>query len=314
MVALSGCQFWQADAGSIAQRCDGFQRHVSGVLGCPPIILLQQQGADEPDDGVVVGKDTDDIGAAFDLAIEPFERVGGVDFRPVLAGNIHVGEHVGFGLVEQSCELGQAGAHLVGDVTPLLVGRSGGVLGKGGADPGGDHTLLGFAGISRGITHEVHTGAVEKVHIGDVIVGKGQVNPPRARSKLKFGQNWQLPIFRTGSEAGLSPSGQRSASVVESVFWSELAIANFSHGLRSRLIPVRSTLRERGGIGILVRIGNCQFFPRAPKPAYPRQVNAPRAWWNRYFGQNWQLPIFPTGSEAGLPQPGQRSASVAEVE
>ena len=115
-----------------------------------------------------------------------------------------------------------------------------------------------------------------------------------------------------GSEADLSQSGQRSASVVESVFWSELAIANFSHGLRSRLIPARSTLRERGGIGILVRIGNCQFFPRAPKPAYPSQVNAPRARPKLKFGQNWQLPIFPTGSEAGLSQSGQRSANVVE--
>ena len=129
-----------------------------------------------------------------------------------------------------------------------------------------------------------------------------------------FGQNWQLPIFPTGSEAGLFQPGQRSASPAEAEIWSELAIANFSHGLRSRLIPVRSTLRERGGISILVRIGNCQFFPRAPKPAYPSQINAPRAWWNWYFGQNWQLPIFPTGSEAGLPQPGQRSASPAEAE
>jgi hypothetical protein len=34
---------------------------------------------------------------------------------PVLLGEGHVGEHVLLGLVEQRCELGQLGAHLVGD-------------------------------------------------------------------------------------------------------------------------------------------------------------------------------------------------------
>ena len=76
MAALSGCQFWQADGGSIAQRCDGFQCHVSGALCCPFIVLLEEEGADEPDHGGFVREDADDIGAAFDLAIEPFERVG----------------------------------------------------------------------------------------------------------------------------------------------------------------------------------------------------------------------------------------------
>jgi len=75
LAALSGGQFWQAEGGSIAQRCDGFQRHVSGTLDCP-FVLLEQEGADEPDHGVVVGEDADDIGAAFDLAIEPIVTPG----------------------------------------------------------------------------------------------------------------------------------------------------------------------------------------------------------------------------------------------
>ena len=47
-------------------------------------------GANEPDDGIVVGEDADDIGAALDLAVEPLERVCGVDFRPVRAGEVHI--------------------------------------------------------------------------------------------------------------------------------------------------------------------------------------------------------------------------------
>ena len=102
MAALSGCQFWQADKGSIAQGRDCFQCHVSGALRCPFIILFQEQRADEPHDGLVVGEDANDIGAALDLAIEAFEWVGGVDFGPVRGGEVHVGEDVGFGLIEQS--------------------------------------------------------------------------------------------------------------------------------------------------------------------------------------------------------------------
>ncbi len=89
------------------------------------------KAADEPDDGTVIGKDADDIGA-------------------VLAGEIHVGEHVGFGRVEHPCELGQARAHLVGNRAPLLAGRSSSILDKGSADPDENDPLLRFAGLDQG--------------------------------------------------------------------------------------------------------------------------------------------------------------------
>jgi hypothetical protein len=34
--------------------------------------LFGEHGADEPDEGVPVGEDADDVGAAADLAVEPF--------------------------------------------------------------------------------------------------------------------------------------------------------------------------------------------------------------------------------------------------
>jgi hypothetical protein len=40
-------------------------------------------------------------GAALDLAVEPFERVGGVQLRPVLRREGHVGEDVRLGLVHE---------------------------------------------------------------------------------------------------------------------------------------------------------------------------------------------------------------------
>ena len=45
------------------------------MLELPFIVCLQQHGADQANDGAFVGKDADDLGAALDLAVEPFERV-----------------------------------------------------------------------------------------------------------------------------------------------------------------------------------------------------------------------------------------------
>ena len=74
--AVSGCDSWQADGWIIAQRRDGFQAHVACALHGPLIILFEQQGTDEPDDGCLVGEDADHVAAPFDLAVEAFERVG----------------------------------------------------------------------------------------------------------------------------------------------------------------------------------------------------------------------------------------------
>ena len=66
----------QSDDRVIAQGGHGF-RHVAGALDGPFVILFQKDSLDEPDDCRLGGKDADDIGAAFDLAVEPFEAVGG---------------------------------------------------------------------------------------------------------------------------------------------------------------------------------------------------------------------------------------------
>jgi hypothetical protein len=49
------------------------------VLNRPSIVLFEQQRADEAPDRIFVGEDTDDIGAPFDLTIEPFERIDNRD-------------------------------------------------------------------------------------------------------------------------------------------------------------------------------------------------------------------------------------------
>ncbi len=73
----SGCRDGgQLDEGIVAQRCDGFQGHVARALDGPFVVLLEQDGTDEPDDSGLVGEDADDLGAALDLAVEPFQRIG----------------------------------------------------------------------------------------------------------------------------------------------------------------------------------------------------------------------------------------------
>ena len=46
-------------------------------------MLLDQHGASEPEEGSGVREDADDVGAAFDLLVDPLERVRGPDLTPV---------------------------------------------------------------------------------------------------------------------------------------------------------------------------------------------------------------------------------------
>ena len=74
----------------------------------------------------------------------------------MVLGEGHVGQDVGLGRVQEGGELGHAGPQLIGDLTPLGLGRGLVVLGEGGADEGRDHPALGFAGMDQGVAHEVH--------------------------------------------------------------------------------------------------------------------------------------------------------------
>jgi len=80
----SGCHGGQLEDRIFAQWSDRFQGHVAGALDGPFIVLLEQDGADQAGDGVLIGEDADDLGAPLDLAVEPFQRIGAVDFQPVV--------------------------------------------------------------------------------------------------------------------------------------------------------------------------------------------------------------------------------------
>ena len=54
----------------------------SGTLDRPFVVLLEQDGADEASDGVLVGKGADHFGPALDFTVDALQRIGGVDTRP----------------------------------------------------------------------------------------------------------------------------------------------------------------------------------------------------------------------------------------
>jgi hypothetical protein len=53
--------------------CAGAGQHVEGEVAAsfdPFVVLFGEHGADEAGDGVAVGEDADDVGAAADLGVE----------------------------------------------------------------------------------------------------------------------------------------------------------------------------------------------------------------------------------------------------
>ena len=76
------------------------------MLELPIVVGLEEDSADEADDRLFIWEDADDIGPPLALFVEAFQVVGGVQFGSVLAGEGHVGEHVGFTVDD---EIGEPG-------------------------------------------------------------------------------------------------------------------------------------------------------------------------------------------------------------
>lgn len=64
--------------------------------GLPLIIGLDEHRSHKTDHGIAIREDAHHIGTPFDLAVQPFQRIGGVDARPVLWGEVHEREHLIF--------------------------------------------------------------------------------------------------------------------------------------------------------------------------------------------------------------------------
>jgi hypothetical protein len=73
----------------------------------PFIVLLDDDRGGEANERAVVGEDADDVGASADLAVDPFERIGGAQLRPVVGGEGVEREQVLLCLLEQRGDLRQ---------------------------------------------------------------------------------------------------------------------------------------------------------------------------------------------------------------
>lgn len=98
----SGYQGRQADGVTIADRGDAFQRHVSGPLDGPFVVLFEQNSSDKPLDGGFVGEDADDICPALDLAVDAFERIGRMSLGPMSGRERHIGQDIFLRTVHES--------------------------------------------------------------------------------------------------------------------------------------------------------------------------------------------------------------------
>ena len=69
----------QGSGGAVEEGVDeaahGGFGEVAAFAVVPFFVLFEEDGADEAGDGAAVGEDLDDVGAAFDLAVESFDGV-----------------------------------------------------------------------------------------------------------------------------------------------------------------------------------------------------------------------------------------------
>ena len=77
------------------------------------------------------------------------KHIGRAELRPVLLGEVHEGEDVGLGFIEQGCALWQAGAQLIGDMAVCFAGSGRRALSEGGGDEGRDDATADLV-IARG--------------------------------------------------------------------------------------------------------------------------------------------------------------------
>lgn len=111
--------FWSAgqdcktDGRSLTTRGGRLRGHVAASWMAHSSFCSSRGAPTKRGDRNLVGEDADDGGAAFDLAVQPLDRVGRAQFGPMGYREAHIGQHAGFALVHQGGELGECWPELV---------------------------------------------------------------------------------------------------------------------------------------------------------------------------------------------------------
>ena len=105
------------------------------AFGCLPfVMLLDQDRPGKTQQGRRVGEHADDVGATFDLLVDPFEWVRRPDLPPVAVGESGEGEQIRLGVSEHPGDLRVGAAEHGGDSGELLLNVFRIGLGEDGAD------------------------------------------------------------------------------------------------------------------------------------------------------------------------------------
>jgi hypothetical protein len=99
----------------------------------------------------------DDIGTALNRAVEPFERIDGMDFRPMIFGEAHEGEHIGLRPIHEG---GMA----------LLTGGLGIVVNEGGADESGKDAPALRPAFAKTLRMKCTRGSLKKYRLTDSVI------------------------------------------------------------------------------------------------------------------------------------------------
>ena len=126
---------------------------------------LDQDAAGEAQQGLGVGEDPDDVGAALDLLVDPLEGVGRPDLLPVRDGKLANAVTSSSASRSMASTLGNCRPSIVAITSKLLAHGAGIGLGEDGADRCGDHRRSGaLRYLGEHVAQEVHPAALPRTH------------------------------------------------------------------------------------------------------------------------------------------------------
>lgn len=105
-----------------SQRLHRLRTEIPPLCDRPLVVLLEQDGADEPNHRARVREDAADVRAACDVLIQSFQRSGAVQLALVRQRKVPVGQHVLGRVLKQGRRRGEPASQPVGDL-PQLVQR-----------------------------------------------------------------------------------------------------------------------------------------------------------------------------------------------
>src|SRR5829696_7768856 len=126
----------------------------------PFVVLLDQQGAGQADQGLVVGEHAHHVGAPADLTVDPLQGVGRAQLGPVRRWEPIEGEQVGLGLQQQPGDLGHPALQVSDGVGQQPLGLLEVAGPEDRTDRGADQLLQVLGTVAQDIPEEVDRAAL----------------------------------------------------------------------------------------------------------------------------------------------------------